>query len=55
MNRIQPLAWLPNTHGYRFVAVMTDGTRIKCRVVRGEDGVHRVEGAKFEDMKGWMA
>lgn len=53
--KIQPLAWLPNTNGYRFTGILKDGSKVPCKVVRGPDGIHRVQGAAFEDLKGWQA
>lgn len=47
------LKLLPNTHGYRFTGMLRDGTTVRCRVVRGEDGLHKVEGAAWADLMGW--
>lgn len=50
---VRPLAWLPNTHGFRFIGILKNGERVRCRVVKGEDGCYRVEGAQFADLTGW--
>lgn len=57
-NRVRPLAWLPNTAGYRFVGVKNDGKTVKCRVVRDADtGQHSVKGVdedvNYADLRGW--
>ena len=45
---------LPNSDSYRFIGLDIDGNRYRCEVVKGADGVHRVEGMKFSDMIGWV-
>lgn len=57
--KVQPMAWLPNTHGYRFTGILSDGKTVKCKVVKDDDGCHRVQGidqtVSYADLKGWKA
>ncbi len=48
-----PLRDLPNIHGYRFVGVRLDGSSEPCRVVKCEDGLHRIEGGKWHELRAW--
>lgn len=47
------LKWLPNCHGYPFTGKLRDGTTVRCRVMLGADGLHKVEGAEWADLMGW--
>ena len=49
-----PLAWLPNQHGYEFIGVKRDGSRVECRVEKRPDGLHTVAGGLFPDLVGWF-
>ncbi|HEY0200320.1 MAG TPA: hypothetical protein VGC24_01360 [Burkholderiaceae bacterium] len=49
----QPLALIPNTQGYRFIGMRKDGTEVSCVVRRGDDGMHRVEGEAFTNLRAW--
>lgn len=54
MNRAWSLlAWLPKTHGYAFEGLRHDGTTVRCRVERGPDGMHRVVGEAFKNLRAW--
>lgn len=53
MNAMRPLRDLPNVHGYEFVGVLWDGSTQTCRVVKCDDGLHRIEGVAFRDLRGW--
>ena len=47
-----PLAWIPNTTGFRFVGIRRDRSRVECVVTRDvTTGLHSVEG--FADLIGW--
>jgi hypothetical protein len=48
-----PLAFIPNQDGFRFVG-WTGREAIPCRVVRGEDGLHRVDGCEYGRLIGWF-
>lgn len=52
--KVKHMAWLPNSHGFPFTAVMRDGSRTRCRVVKGPDGCYKVEGAVYADIAGWV-
>lgn len=53
--KVQPLAWLPNTAGYRFIGVTTSGERVPCVIRRNLDtGMHYVEGCDWYDLTGWI-
>lgn len=44
---------LPNEHGFEFIGYCSDGRRVECRVAKGEDGLHRVEGEPYGNLVGW--
>ena len=51
--RLASVAWLPNKHGFEFMAVMLDGSRYHgC--VELIDGIYRVVGVDFKQMAGWL-
>lgn len=53
--RFQPMAWVPNTHGFRFRAIDSNGNLHNCRVVRdAATGLHRIEGAALATLTGWL-
>ncbi len=52
--RLQPLAWLPNTHGFPFRAIDKQGNMHKCRVVLDPaTNTYKIEGANYADLTGW--
>ncbi len=51
---IRPLASLPNRVGFVFVGLMRNGQIVRCHVVLDENKCHRVVGAKFSELQGWM-
>ncbi len=51
---IRPLASLPNRVGFSFVGLLRNGQIVRCHVVLDESKCHRVEGAKFSELQGWM-
>lgn len=53
--RMYPLADLPNTPGFMFVGVLKDDTRVDCQIVKDvATNLHRVDGAPFADLRGWV-
>lgn len=50
---LKPLAFLPNTDGFKFVGVDRDGAEHACRVGKWPTGEHYVMGAVFSDLVGW--
>jgi hypothetical protein len=48
-----PLRDLPNIHGYVFYGVRWDGSAEYCRVIKCDDGLHRIEGGKYPDLRSW--
>ena len=53
--RMYPLADLPNAAGFMFVGILKDGSRVDCYVVKdASTGLHRVAGATFSDLRGWV-
>lgn len=54
MSRPQPLAWLPNTHGFTFTGICKDGRRARCRVERAPDGTYRVADGMLAELMGWV-
>ena len=44
---------LPNSHGFRAIAVTKDGVRHRIEVIKGDDGRHRVDGCVFSEIIGW--
>ena len=53
MSRYQNLAQLPQTAGYRFVALGHDGMEVLCRLVRGATGDLKVAGVPWDQIRGW--
>ena len=51
--KLKPLAFLPNTAGFSFTGITKDYRRISCTVVF-TDGLHRVSGASFSELIGWL-
>jgi hypothetical protein len=51
--RIQPRAWLPNQAGFKFTAILEDGTHVDCEVEKDDKGSHRVKGRKITEITGW--
>jgi hypothetical protein len=53
--RMYPLADLPNAAGFAFVGILKDGTRVDCHVIKDPStSLHRVAGAPFSDLRGWV-
>lgn len=52
-NAPRPMAWLPNRDGYRFTAVLKDGTEHEACVHRRADGTHFVGDLSLDELKGW--
>jgi len=50
-----PLAWLPNSHGFKFIGMLKNGRRIACEVVRDSaTQMHSVAGAEWSELAGWV-
>lgn len=49
-----PLAFLPNEHGFEFIGVRSDGSRVECRVERGPDGLHRIADGRYAELVGFF-
>lgn len=46
-------AWLPNTEGFKFEALLQDGQAVSGEVVRGPDGMYTTKGVAFKDIVRW--
>lgn len=46
-------AWLPNTDGFKFEALLRSGRIVTGEVVRGFDGMHTTKGVSFKDIVRW--
>jgi len=44
---------LPNVDGFEFIGLTYGDKEVRCRVVRGEDGLHKIEGAPHSELRGW--
>ena len=44
---------LPNSDGFRAIAVTKDGAKHRIEVVKGADGMHSVVGCRFSEIIGW--
>lgn len=49
---MKQLALLPNKEGFRFIALLNDGSRVKAVVVKDDNGLHRF--AEFNKTIGWF-
>lgn len=49
-----PGSGIPNRDGFRLSVLLIDGTRRETRVVRGADGLHRLEGVEIRDVTAWL-
>lgn len=52
LNRVLPLAWLPNVHGFAFTGYCADGTRVSLRVEL-RDGLHVIVN-RPDNLIGWI-
>jgi hypothetical protein len=49
-----PKSQIPNSDGFRLIAVTEDGVRHRCEVIKGADGQHRLDGVlDFSKVIGW--
>jgi hypothetical protein len=46
-------SWIPNTAGFKFVAIKRDGSKQKVIVQKHADGTHYVRGIKWEEFEEW--
>lgn len=46
-------AWLPNTEGFTFEALLQGGQVVSGAVVRGPDGMYTTKGVAFKDIVRW--
>lgn len=56
--RYTPLAWIPNTSGYRCIVVDRTGKEHPARVTRGDAGGYRLalpDGITYNNLTGWRA
>lgn len=44
---------IPNLHGFKFIALLKDGSQQGCMVIRLENGLHTVEGGIWSRILGW--
>jgi len=44
---------LPRSAGFRAIAVTKDGARHRIEIIKGEDGIHRIDGCVFSEIIGW--
>lgn len=49
---MKQLALLPNKEGFKFVALLNDGSRVKAVVVKDDNGLHSF--AEFNKTIGWF-
>ena len=49
---MKQLALLPNKEGFEFVALLKDGSRVKSKVVKDDNGLHSF--AEFNKTIGWF-
>lgn len=49
---MKDLKLLPNKEGFEFIAVLKDGSRVKAKVVKDDNGLHRF--AEFNKTIGWF-
>lgn len=49
----KPLAWLPNTEGFEFTAVLQDGSTKPAKVVLRPEG-HHTTSIEYTTLKGWL-
>jgi hypothetical protein len=48
-----PKSQIPNSSGFRLICITEDGVRHRCEVVKGVDGLHRLDGVDFSKVIGW--
>lgn len=48
-----PVAWLPNEDGFEFVAVFWNYSTAIRKIIRDENGHHRIDGTPIGDLRGW--
>ena len=44
---------LPNQNGFMFIGLMADGTEKQLSVKRDSEGLHRIEGAEYNQVVKW--
>ena len=49
---MQELGLLPNKEGFEFIAILKDGNKVKTKVVKDNNGLHRF--AEFNKTIGWI-
>jgi len=49
---MKELALLPNKEGFEFFAVLKDGRKVKTKVIKDENGLHRF--VEFSNSIGWF-
>jgi len=50
--QMKDLGQLPNKEGFEFIAVLKDGNKIKTKVIKDENGLHRF--VEFSNTLGWF-
>lgn len=53
-NYWRPPAWLPNTEGFTFRALLIGDRLTTCSVVKNAVGQHRVSGCDYTALRGWQ-
>lgn len=49
---MKQVALLPNKEGFEFIAVLKNGNKVKTKVFKDENGLHRF--AEFNKTIGWL-
>lgn len=49
---MKQIALLPNKEGFEFIAILKDGSKVKTKVVKDNNGLHRF--AEFNKTIGWI-
>lgn len=49
---MKQIALLPNKEGFEFIAILRDGSKVKTKVVKDNNGLHRF--AEFNKTIGWI-
>lgn len=49
---MKEIALLPNKEDFEFIAVLKDGNKVKTKVIKDENGLHRF--VEFSNTIGWF-
>jgi hypothetical protein len=52
IKKINHLSILPNTHGFKFFAILKDGTIKEDEVTKGANGMHTI--TDYKNTIGWL-